>query len=87
MANSNFGLQHVLADPDFVLLFREFLKGSFASENLAFIVEVENFKDLKKQGTNQTDITRRAKEIFNKYFNSSSQVSNCFSDPSEIGLI
>ncbi len=64
--------RYVLADPELVLLFREHLKGSYSSENLAFIVEVENFKDLWNQGAVSDHIKKRANEIFNKYFSSTS---------------
>lgn len=67
------GLEKVLADPECVLIFREFLKDSYSSENLAFIVEVENFKHLWSQGATDDAIKKRANDIFQKYFSTTSQ--------------
>jgi regulator of G-protein signaling len=69
----DFTLDRVMADPDLVLVFREFLKDSFSSENLAFIVEIENYKDLWDQGASDEEIFKRANQIFNKYFSSESK--------------
>jgi len=66
------GLHNILAEPDLVLIFRDFLKESLSSENLAFIIEVENFKDLWSNGASPQHITIRANEIYNKYFKTSS---------------
>lgn len=71
--NYDVGLENILADPETVLLFREFLKDSFSSENLAFIIEVENFKDMWSQGADDASIKKRAHEIFDKYFNQQSK--------------
>lgn len=68
----NIGLKAILAEPDLVMLFREFLKNTFSSENLAFIIEVENFKNLWSRGVEDEVIKKRAHEIFEKYFSETS---------------
>ncbi len=71
--SDDWSLDQVMADPDLVLVFREFLKDSFSSENLAFIVEIENYKDLWNQGASAEAITERANQIYNKYFSTKSK--------------
>jgi len=50
-------------DPDLMLAFREYLYQQFAHENLSFYLEAANYEYL----TDQKEIERRAKEIFDKF--------------------
>jgi regulator of G-protein signaling len=66
---SEITLQAVLSDPELVLLFRSYLKDNLSSENLAFIVEIENFKEYWNRESNLSLKKKRVQEIYNKYFN------------------
>ncbi|PRP77644.1 regulator of G-protein signaling 7 isoform 1 [Planoprotostelium fungivorum] len=67
------GLETILSDEDLVMLLREFMKGNFSSENLAFLIEVEAFK-AKFLGCSPDDakLKNRAAEIYLKYIVDSS---------------
>jgi len=56
-------VEEILDDRELLLAFREFLYGTWASENLAFWLEAELYRFLE----NQEEIERRCKEIYDKY--------------------
>lgn len=57
-------LKEVLKDKELVLLFREFLHECNSAENLAFWLEVEEYKK-----SPENELQARANEIWDKYFN------------------
>jgi regulator of G-protein signaling len=74
------GLAEVLAEPDLVMLLRDFLKGSYSSENLAFLIEAANYRESCGSGNADT-IKKKATKIFDKYFSTSSQYELNIADP------
>ena len=68
-------LKDVLCDEELAHLFRDFLHQLHSSENLAFWLDVEDFKQISD---NYPDIRRqRAKRIYQKYFSADSQSQVC----------
>jgi len=56
-------IDELFKDRDLFLAFREYLYQQLAHENLSFFVESANFECL----TNEEEVTKRAKEIFDKF--------------------
>jgi len=62
-------LEQTLADPELCLLFRQFLKDSYAGESLSFWATIESFKEI----TNQDELETRAHDIYEKFFSPKSE--------------
>lgn len=62
-------LEQTLADPDLCLLFRQFLKDSYAGESLSFWATIESFKEI----TDQDELEAKASDIYAKFFSSDSE--------------
>jgi hypothetical protein len=60
-------LDDIISDKNMMLQFREFLKSIYCNENLAFWLEAETFKQVP-----DSNVAKKAQELFNKYFDASS---------------
>ncbi|EGC37415.1 hypothetical protein DICPUDRAFT_94082 [Dictyostelium purpureum] len=61
-------LEQIIKDRNLALVFRQFLYNRFNNENFSFWLEAENYKYLDK-----SEMEARSKEIFAKYFLSTSK--------------
>ncbi|GAM21958.1 hypothetical protein SAMD00019534_051330 [Acytostelium subglobosum LB1] len=63
------GLEQIIKDRNLALYYRKFLYDRFSNENLSFWLEAENYRLIDSEELRM----KRSKEIYDKYFNSSSR--------------